>query len=139
MHLSHCSIGANSKYLINRTDEEWVFMLHERRVWYMSKRLKDMAVHFARDSLRGVALTRGPGRSFASFWPIPTAGGWPPHRRWLAPVPSFNSDIFAFISTEDSPLRTAPLGRRSTANPRRGTADRWRCLFRKRRLRGKCI
>jgi 60S ribosome subunit biogenesis protein NIP7 len=52
-------IGANSKYLINRTDEEWVFMLHERRVWYMSKRLKDMAVHFARDSLRGCGVAFG--------------------------------------------------------------------------------
>eukprot|EP00667_Euglena_gracilis_P022244 EG_transcript_24674 len=52
-------IGPNTKYLLNRTDEEWVFMLHERRVWYMSKRLSNHAVLFSRENLIGCGVCFG--------------------------------------------------------------------------------
>eukprot|EP01013_Petalomonas_cantuscygni_P038691 TRINITY_DN69905_c0_g1_i1.p2 TRINITY_DN69905_c0_g1~~TRINITY_DN69905_c0_g1_i1.p2 ORF type:complete len:181 (-),score=17.31 TRINITY_DN69905_c0_g1_i1:133-675(-) len=52
-------IGANTKYLLDRKDEPWVFRLHERRVWYMSKRMAGMCHTVARDCLVGAGICIG--------------------------------------------------------------------------------
>eukprot|EP00906_Rhabdomonas_costata_P006640 RCo009662 len=52
-------IGANTKYLLERTDEKWVFRLLRQRVWYMSKRLADRAATLPRDHIRGAGVCIG--------------------------------------------------------------------------------
>lgn len=44
-------IGANIKFLIERTDEPHVFRLIKDRVYYMSESLMKLANHVSRDNL----------------------------------------------------------------------------------------
>jgi len=44
-------IGANIKFLLDRSDEPYVFRLIKDRVYYMSEKLMLMATNISRDSL----------------------------------------------------------------------------------------
>ncbi len=49
-------IGANTKHLLERKDEQWVFRLHGRRVWYMPQRLAAAASSIARGNLLSIGV-----------------------------------------------------------------------------------
>ena len=49
-------IGANTKHLIERKDEEWCFRFHNNRIWYMPARLEKFASSVARKSLMGIGV-----------------------------------------------------------------------------------
>jgi 60S ribosome subunit biogenesis protein NIP7 len=49
-------IGPNTKHLLDRTDEEWVFRLHKHRIWYMPKRLAKLASCVAKKNLMGIGI-----------------------------------------------------------------------------------
>src|SRR3569833_366916 len=49
-------IGANTKHLVERKDEPWVFRLHARRIWYMPQRLATAASSIARDNLLAIGV-----------------------------------------------------------------------------------
>ena len=49
-------IGPNTKHLVERSDEEWVFRLHNARVWYMPKRLAKLASCVAKKNLMAIGV-----------------------------------------------------------------------------------
>lgn len=49
-------IGANTKHLLERKDEPWVFRLHARRIWYMPQRLLAAASTIARPNLLSIGV-----------------------------------------------------------------------------------
>ncbi|KNC49238.1 60S ribosome subunit biogenesis protein NIP7 [Thecamonas trahens ATCC 50062] len=61
--LSHY-IGSNIKLLVERNDEEYVFRLHKKRVYYLAEDLMKKAMHVARKRL--VAMGTALGKFTAS-------------------------------------------------------------------------
>lgn len=55
----HKYIGANTKYLFDRTDEVWVLRLHNKRVCYLPQRIAKMCHSIARDSLVAAGICIG--------------------------------------------------------------------------------
>ena len=49
-------IGANTKHLIERKDEKWVFRCHNSRIWYMPERLAKAASSVARKNLMSIGI-----------------------------------------------------------------------------------
>lgn len=49
-------IGANTKHLLERKDEQWVFRLHAKRIWYMPQRVAAAASSVARDNLLAIGV-----------------------------------------------------------------------------------
>lgn len=42
-------LGANIKFLVDREDGEWVFRLHNNRVYYLNSEVLKMASHISRE------------------------------------------------------------------------------------------
>lgn len=49
-------IGPNTKHLIDRKDEEWVFRLHRSRIWYAPMRLVKLASCVAKKNLMSIGV-----------------------------------------------------------------------------------
>ena len=49
-------IGGNTKHLLERSDEKWVFRLHNSRIWYMPHRLMQAASSIAKKNLAGIGV-----------------------------------------------------------------------------------
>jgi 60S ribosome subunit biogenesis protein NIP7 len=49
-------VGGNTKHLLERTDEKWVFRLHNGRIWYMPYRLFQVASTVAKKNLAGIGV-----------------------------------------------------------------------------------
>lgn len=49
-------IGPNTKHLLDRKDEEWCLRLHKGRVWYMPKKVAQLASCVAKKNLMGIGV-----------------------------------------------------------------------------------
>ena len=53
------SIGGNTRFLVDRKDDEWVFRLHNKKVWYLKKTTEKLAGNVAQQNLIGVGVCFG--------------------------------------------------------------------------------
>eukprot|EP01059_Diplonema_ambulator_P031849 TRINITY_DN598_c0_g4_i1.p1 TRINITY_DN598_c0_g4~~TRINITY_DN598_c0_g4_i1.p1 ORF type:complete len:181 (+),score=40.13 TRINITY_DN598_c0_g4_i1:61-603(+) len=52
-------IGGNTRFLVDRKDDEWVFRLHKKKVWYMRLTVEKHAGNVANDNLMGAGVCFG--------------------------------------------------------------------------------
>eukprot|EP01061_Rhynchopus_euleeides_P034875 TRINITY_DN5882_c2_g1_i1.p1 TRINITY_DN5882_c2_g1~~TRINITY_DN5882_c2_g1_i1.p1 ORF type:complete len:181 (+),score=67.97 TRINITY_DN5882_c2_g1_i1:132-674(+) len=52
-------IGGNTRFLVDRTDEEWVFRFHKKKVWYLRAKLEKLAGNFAKENIVGAGVCFG--------------------------------------------------------------------------------
>ncbi|KAJ9459946.1 60S ribosome subunit biogenesis protein NIP7-like protein [Diplonema papillatum] len=52
-------IGGNTRFLVDRKDEEWVFRLHKKKVWYVKVAVEKLAGNFSKDNLVGAGVCFG--------------------------------------------------------------------------------
>ena len=82
-------IGGNIKYLIERSDEPYVFRMIKDRVWYMSEKVMKLANIVGRDELISAGtcfgkFTKG-GKFRLQVTSLNFVGKYAVHKIWLKP------------------------------------------------------
>lgn len=82
-------IGTNGKNLICRTDAEWVFRVHKKRVYYMRKALADLCPAFGFHNCLSAGMCVGKftkkGRFFLTITALPILAQYAQYKVWLKP------------------------------------------------------
>eukprot|EP01012_Entosiphon_sulcatum_P048415 TRINITY_DN66892_c0_g1_i1.p2 TRINITY_DN66892_c0_g1~~TRINITY_DN66892_c0_g1_i1.p2 ORF type:complete len:181 (-),score=43.02 TRINITY_DN66892_c0_g1_i1:125-667(-) len=82
-------IGQNTKHLLSRTDEEWVFRRHKSHVWYLRKALEALSSNVARTELHGVGVCFGKFTHHDNFRLVVTCldflAQYAPYKVWVRP------------------------------------------------------
>jgi len=82
-------LGDNIRFLIEREDEDYVFRLHETRVYYMSKSVFDLVQCVGRDELASAGTCLGKftksGKFRAHITALPYLAKYAKYKVWLKP------------------------------------------------------